>query len=82
MRPVKTSEIESALLAKGFQRVNRDHRWFFLVVDGKKTGVRTRISHGAREYSGGLLREVVRQMKLTRSEFAEFVDYSDKSSDR
>ena len=74
MNPRKTKEIESALLAKGFRKANRDHSYFFLHVDGKKTSVWTKISHGMREYSGGLLRTVVRQLRLSKSQFNDLVD--------
>ena len=73
MKPIKVRAIESALLSKGFKKANRDHKWFFLYVDGKKTGVRTKISRGKEEYSGGLLRSVLQQVRLNRGEFQDFV---------
>jgi hypothetical protein len=45
--------------------VTRTTRYFWLVVDGKKTAIRTRFSHGAREYGDALLGAVANQMKLT-----------------
>jgi hypothetical protein len=46
--------------------------WFYL--DGKKTGIHTRISQGARELDKYLLGSMSRQMKLNRQDFDRFVD--------
>ncbi len=55
MSALKTKDIEKALLAKGFTLENSHHKIFWLVFQGKKTSIRTRISNGAREYDDNLL---------------------------
>ena len=46
MGPVKRRQMVSALEAKGFQRDNRDHRYFTYYRSGRRTPVKTMVSHG------------------------------------
>ena len=57
-------EIERALLAKGFKPYMNDHRRLILYLGDKKTSVRTRISHGNKEYDDALLGAVQKQLRL------------------
>ena len=41
--------------------------------DGKRTGIRTRLSHGVAEYGSRLLNEMAHQMMLSRKELDQFV---------
>ena len=70
----KTRELHNALLSKGFEQVNTDHEMYYLSVEGQRTSVRTKISHGANEYGDPLLGQMARQMKLARNEFEDFID--------
>jgi hypothetical protein len=72
--PRKTKTIRAALLKKGFVAENTHHEMFWLVVDGKKTSVRTRISHGAKEYGDELLALVARQVGLGKQEMYRLID--------
>ena len=74
MAVLKTRVIRKALEAKGFQKDDTHHEMYWLVVGGKKTSIRTRISHGASEYDDYLIGQVCRQMKLTKQQFLRFVD--------
>ncbi len=47
---------------------------FRLVVAGKKRAIRTRISHGAREYDDALLGLMARAMKLRRRKQGDFIN--------
>jgi hypothetical protein len=69
------------MLAKGFVVDQTHHEMFWLVVAGKKTSVRTRISQGAREYGDGLLAAMSRQMGLPRTEFDRFIECSLSAND-
>jgi len=53
--PRKTRAIRAALLSKGFMADDTHHEMFWLVVDGRKSSIRTRISHGVAEYGDNLL---------------------------
>lgn len=73
--PAKVRDVESALTQKGFQEApNRDHRYFFFYVDGKKTRVNTKISRSDSEIHDRNCSLMARQMKLTNRQFRDFVD--------
>ena len=76
MSTKKTSVIEKALLQKGFEQDKTHHRMYWLHVKGKKTGIRTRLSHGKEEYDDNLLAMVARQIKLNKKLFFSYVDCS------
>lgn len=64
MTTVKTRKIKSGLQSKGFNIEEKDHTYLYFVVDGKKQGPSTQISHGVSEYSDSLLSKMVRQLSL------------------
>jgi hypothetical protein len=72
--PRKTKAIRAALLKKGFIAADTHHEMFWLLVDGMKTAVRTRISHGAKEYGDELLALVARQIGLNKRELYRLID--------
>lgn len=72
--PRKTKTIRAALLKKGFIADDTHHEMFWLVVDGKKTSIRTRISHGAKEYGDDLLGMVARLIGLNKQELYRLID--------
>lgn len=72
--PRKTKAIRAALLKKGFIADDTHHEMFWLIIDGKKTSVRTRISHGAKEYGDELLALVARQVGLSKQELYRLID--------
>jgi hypothetical protein len=71
-RPAK--DVASGLQQKGFEPRNHHHTFFHLYVDGKKTIVSTKISHGEKEIGDKLLGIMARQVKLTRKQFLDLVD--------
>ena len=46
---------------------------YWLVVDGKRSAIRTRISHGEREANDSLQHLIAKEMKLSSSQFTAFV---------
>jgi hypothetical protein len=72
--PRKTRAIRVALLSKGFIADDTHHEMFWLVVDGRKTSIRTRISHGVAEYGDNLLPLVARQVGLSKQELYRLID--------
>jgi len=72
--PRKTKVIRAALMKKGFIADDTHHEMFWMVVDGKKTSIRTRISHGAKEYGDELLALVARQVGLSKQELNRLID--------
>jgi hypothetical protein len=73
MTPAPTSDLRAAFLAKGFLRDNTHHEMYWFHFQGRKTSVRTRISHGMSEYDDNLLGLVAKQVGLTRAELDQLV---------
>ena len=71
--PLPAREVDGSLTKKGFRKVERDHHFYFLFINGRKTRIRTMISHGEREISDKNCSAMAREMKLTTSQFKEFV---------
>lgn len=72
--PRPARDVDSSLTLKGFRKVERDHHFYFLCVNGKTTSIRTKISHGEREISDTNCGLMARQMKITTPQFKQFVD--------
>ena len=72
------SDIAAALLTKGFQPKSgdRDHEYFFLVAQGLKQSVFTKLSRGSgyRTYGDNLMALMARQLRLTRRQLNDLVD--------
>jgi hypothetical protein len=69
--------VDKYLEIKGFNRNTDSHHISFVyeTADGKRTSVRTRISHGRdRVLSDTLMGMMARQCKLTRQQFNDLVD--------
>jgi hypothetical protein len=71
-------EIDSALVKKGFRReIDGDHIHYCLMSRaGKKSTIRTKISHGMMgdSLSADLTAKMARQLHLTKRQFLDFVD--------
>jgi predicted RNA binding protein YcfA (HicA-like mRNA interferase family) len=73
MKPRKTKDLLSTLLKKGFAENSskKDHKFLYLIVDGKKANVYTYLSHGSKEYSPNLMAQIKKQLKFENIEQAE-----------
>jgi hypothetical protein len=69
---------QRSLGQKGFRvDPSKDHIFFFHVVDGKETGIKTKISHtkSFKEITGDILGMITKQLKLdTSQQTFEFLD--------
>lgn len=75
MSEIRAALLVNALLAKGFREVEgRDHRYFFLYVDSRKTAVFTHISHGQRTLDDWMLGQVARQVHLSKREMLRYIE--------
>jgi hypothetical protein len=73
--PFKARDVSSVLKQKGFEEYpDRDHTFYFFHYSGKKTSVYTKISHGETDIGDPLCSLMARQMKLTKSQFRDFID--------
>lgn len=73
MTQIKTRIVHSGLLNKGFQEAEGDHRRLIFYFQGRKSEVRTMISHGSREIGDGLIHAMAQQTKLSKSDFVDLV---------
>lgn len=75
MKPHKTIEVEAALKKKGFELKRKtDHKFYELMVNGKKTGIRTKISHGRDEIQPSILAKMAIQVKLSNGDFERLIE--------
>lgn len=72
--PKPAKDVAASLTKKGFHSHHSDHQRFYLHVEGKKTAVRTMISHSAKEIDDNLLSLMARQVKLNKKLFADLID--------
>ncbi len=70
----KTRELRRALTAKGFRQDNTHHEMYWLYLGSRKTSIRTRISHGSKDYGDNLLGQMARQLGLARADFDDLID--------
>ncbi len=68
--------IRSQLSRKGFQEVDRHHVYLiYMTLDGKKTNIKTRLSHGSNQtVQTRLLGKMARQCHLNMNHFLRLVD--------
>jgi hypothetical protein len=70
----KSREIKEGRTKKGFLPEERDHTYLFLYVEGRKSSIRTKVSHGVKEYGDRLLSLVARQLHLTTGQLDDLLD--------
>lgn len=69
-----SEDIKAGLSRKGFVKKNGDHVFLWFHYEGKKTSIRTKVSHGDAECGDSLLLLMARQLGLTKAEFLDLVD--------
>ena len=73
--PIRVRDVKQALISKGFEEGRkRDHFYYFLLYEGKKTGIFTKISHGEREINDNLCSQMAKQVRLSNHQFRDLVD--------
>lgn len=71
MKPIK---VINGLIKKGFCEAKGDHKHLIFHFNGRKTSIRTKVSHGSKEISGHLINLMSIQIKLEKKQFIEFVN--------
>jgi len=73
MGTLETREIRSNLRKKGFEEsLSGDHVYLHYYVQGKKSSIFTKISHGRREVGDSLIGPMAKQLRLSKNDFVEF----------
>lgn len=70
----RSRDMMRSFVSKGFLRSENDHHWFAYFHNGKKTSIRTKISHDSRDYGDELLSKVSRQLKLSKNQLLDLID--------
>ncbi len=73
MVSIKMNDILHGLAKKGFIRSEGDHSHFVLYVAGKKTFIRTKVSHGGSEIGDHLIGLMSWQLKLDKEKFMDLI---------
>ena len=73
MSAIKTKDIRSALLRKGFRRDNTHHEYLWLFIGDRQTTVKTWLSHGISEYGEDLLAEVKKELGVSKRQLFALV---------
>ena len=73
MPTLKAKDVHSALLRKGFEVENSHHVFFLLKIKGKRSSVKTKMSHGASELDDRLIGFMAEQLHLTKAQFNNLV---------
>ena len=68
-------DVERGLERKGFVRVEGDHHFFiYRTLQGKKSTIRTKTSHGMRQIDDSILSQMARQCRLSRTQFDKLIE--------
>jgi hypothetical protein len=71
----KVRDIRAGLLGKGFQEeVDRDHVYFWFYFEGKRSAIRTKVSHGATDIPAPLIGQMGKQLRLNKEGFLQLID--------
>lgn len=73
MSTYKTKDIGNALNKKGFKSHQSHHTFYVFYYNGKKTNIKTFISHGKKEYGDALISAMKKQLYLSREEFDSLI---------
>ncbi len=74
MASFKSKDIKASLVKKGFRETRDSHHYLYVYyLDGKKTSIRTFVSHGSKDYSGALLGKMKNQLGLTKEQLHDLI---------
>jgi hypothetical protein len=71
---LKARKVLGGLEKKGFVQAEGDHTFLILYVNGKKTSIHTKVSHGSSEINDYLINKMSIQVKLDRKKFLDLVN--------
>ena len=67
--------VVGVLLRKGFiEEDSGDHIRLYHCINGRRTGIRTFYSHGAKELNDYILGRMAKHLRLSRAQFEAFID--------
>jgi len=73
MVTLKARDVLKGLAKKGFSRSEGDHTHLVLYVNGRKTSIRTKVSHGSGEIDDHLIHLMSTQLWLDKEKFINLI---------
>ena len=73
MATLKPKDVLSGLEKKGFVQTEGNHTFLIFYVNGKKTSIHTKVSHGSNEINDYLINKMSIQIKLEKKKFLDLV---------
>ena len=73
MTTLKTRDVLNGLGKKGFRLSEGNHKYLIFYFNGKKSPIRTKISHGGKEIDDSLINLMSMQLKLEKTKFVDFI---------
>jgi hypothetical protein len=73
MGTIKVRDVVNGLERKGFCKSEGDHSFLVLHVNGKKTSIYTKVSHGSNEIGDNLIHLMSVQVKLDKKKFMDLI---------
>jgi len=74
MTTIKVRDIVNSLTKKGFVQSEGDHTHLIFWCNGKKTQIRTKVSHGGSEVDDYLINLMSIQINLEKKQFVDMVN--------
>ncbi|MBI5058843.1 hypothetical protein HZB60_03545 [candidate division KSB1 bacterium] len=74
MKTIPSHKLQSVLELKGFEESSTHHHMYWFYNSGKKTSIRTRVSHSSGDYDQYLLGQVAKQLKLSKTDLVAFIE--------
>ena len=74
MTVLKVKDVIRGLKKKGFCQSQSDHTFLIFCVNGLKTPIRTKVSHGSNEIDDYLINRMSIQVKLEKTQFIDLVN--------
>jgi len=74
MTTLRVRDVINGLSRKGFVVSNRDHKYLIFQVNGKKTRIFTKVSHGHNEIDDYLINRMSIQVNLEKNQFVDLVN--------
>lgn len=74
MTILKARQVLSGLMKKGFVQSQGHHAFLILYINGKKTSIYTKVSHGSNEINEYLINQMSLQVRLEKRQFIDLVN--------
>lgn len=74
MTVLKKNNVINSLMKKGFRPDNRSHKYLYLYVNEKRTGIFTYVSWGSSEIDDYLIGKMSNQVRLDKTQFIDLVE--------